>query len=93
MGWNLWIVPKQPTGQVPIYHTALTNKKETRDARTHPLLMINYKTCFQEQQGYNLEVKGTLPRGKDLKKDTHTYTHSYARHTNIPERARRSSLR
>lgn len=41
-------------------------------ARTHTLLMINYETCFQQQQGYNLEVKGTLPPGKDLKTDTHT---------------------
>lgn len=60
-------------------------------ANTH--LMINYEKRFQQQQGYNLEVKGTLPPGKDLKTDAYGRVHTCTYITDtVPVRAKRSSL-
>ena len=76
-------------------HSAYAHTSRCRHTHTrmHTLLMINYKTHFQQQQGYNLEVKGTLPPGKDLKTDTHTHTHAYTHVMDaVAARARRSSL-
>lgn len=58
---------------------AHASRSKHTPACTHTLLMINYETHFQQQQGYNLEVKGTLPSGKDLKTDIHMQTHTLTR--------------
>lgn len=93
VGWNLWIVPKRPTVVKCRYITQHWQTKKTNSWCTHTPT-VNDKLQNMLPRTAGLQSGGerhTAPRKRS--KERYTHVHACIRTTNIPEWARRSSLR